>query len=79
MSENIDNLILEHLKRFQSRFDAIDGKLEEVTRRLGNIEVGMANGTRHLGHLESVDAQQQLTQDDFARRLARIERRLELS
>jgi hypothetical protein len=43
MSENIDNLILEHLKRFQSRFDAIDGKLEEVTRRLGNIEVGMAN------------------------------------
>jgi septation ring formation regulator EzrA len=79
MGEGTENIVLEHLKRFQTRFDAIENKLDEMTRRLGNIELGMANGTRHLGHLESVDAQHQLTQDDFARRLARIERRLELS
>ncbi len=41
MSESIDNLILEHLKRFQAGQDRIEGKLDEIVMRLGQLEVGI--------------------------------------
>ncbi len=76
--ENVDNLIIEHLKRFQAGQDRIERKLEEVTRRLANLESGQASLIQHIGHLASVEAQQQVQADDFGQRLERIERRLEL-
>lgn len=79
MSENIENLILEHLKRFQSGQDRIDRKLEEINRRLSNLEAGQASIIQHLGNLAAADAQQQLAADNFDIRLERIEKRLELA
>ena len=77
--ENVENILIEHLKRFQAGQDRIERKLEEVTRRLANLEAGQASIIQHIGHLASADAQQQLSADGFNQRLERIERRLELA
>ena len=76
--ENVENLFIEHLKRFQAGQDRIEHKLEGMTRRLANLEAGQASLIQHIGHLASVEAQQQAQADHFAQRLERIERRLEL-
>lgn len=78
MTDSVDNLILEHLKRFQFGQDRVERKLEEVVRRLSNLETGQASIIQHLGHLAAADAQQQIAADNFSSRLERIERRLEL-
>lgn len=77
--ENVDNILIEHLTRFQAGQDGIEHKLDEVTRRLANLEAGQASIIQHIGHLASADAQQQLAADGFNQRLERIERRLELA
>jgi septation ring formation regulator EzrA len=79
MGDEVENLILEHLKRFQAGQDRIERKIDEVTRRISNLEAGQASIIQHLGHLASADAQQQLAADGFNTRLERIERRLELA
>lgn len=79
MTDTVDNPVLEHLKRFQAGQDRIERKIEEMTRRLSNLEAGQASIIQHLGHLASADAQQQLASDGFDQRLERIERRLELA
>lgn len=77
---NVDNILIEHLKRFQAGQDRIERKLDEVTRRrLANLEAGQASIIQHIGHLASADAEQQLAADGFNQRLERIERRLELA
>ena len=79
MNDTVDNLVLEHLKRFQAGQDRIERKMEEMTRPLANLEAGQASIIQHLGHLASADAQQQLASDGVDQRLERIERRLELA
>ena len=78
MNESVENLILEHLKRFQTGQERIERKLDELTRRVSNLESGQASIIQHLGHLAAADAQQQVAADGFNLRLERIERRLEL-
>lgn len=79
MGNEVENLFLEHLKRFQAGQNCIECKLDELTRRVSNLEVGQASIIQHLGNLASADAQQQLAADGFNSRLERIERRLELA
>ena len=40
MSEKIDNLILEHLKLFQSSLNRLEKEVGEVKSRLTNLEIG---------------------------------------
>ena len=61
--DNVYNSVIEHLKRFQAGQDRIERKLEEVTRRLSNLEAGHGSIIQHIGHLASVDTQQQLSVD----------------
>ena len=42
MTDNVENLLLEHMKRFQSGQDRIERKLEEVVTRIGHLEVSVA-------------------------------------
>ena len=56
MNDTVDNLMLEHLKRFQAGQDRIERKIKEMTRRLSNLEAGQALIIQHLGHLASADA-----------------------
>ena len=79
MNDAVDNPGLEPLKRFQAGQDRIERKMEEMTRRLSNLEAGQASIIQHLGHLASADAQQQLASVGFDQRLERIERRVDLA
>ncbi len=78
MTDEPANLVLEHLKRFQSSQDRIERRLDELLRRVANLEAGQASVIQHLGNLAAADAQQQLAADRANERLDRIERRLEM-
>ena len=43
MTENVENIILEHLKRFQTGQERIEGELRQIKVRLGNLESGQAS------------------------------------
>jgi hypothetical protein len=79
MTETVENLMLEHMKRFQATLDRIERKLGEHTGRLANLDGGQAAIIQHLAHLAAADAAQQVASDNLSQRLDRIERRLELS
>jgi peptidoglycan hydrolase CwlO-like protein len=77
--ENTENLILEHLKRFQAGQDRIERKLEEVVNRLGNLEISVASLRRDFAHSDENAAATSVRIDRLNERIERIERRLELS
>jgi chromosome segregation ATPase len=79
MSENIENLLLEHLKQFQATLSRIDRRQEEVVTRLGRLEVAVAGLRRDIAHAEEGSAEQGVRIDHLAERVERIERRLELA
>ncbi|MEO7178927.1 MAG: hypothetical protein ABIW83_08785 [Allosphingosinicella sp.] len=79
MAENVENIMLEHLKRFQATLERVERKLDDLTGRVANLEGSLASVIQHLGHLAGADAAQQLGIDNVSLRLDRIERRLELS
>ena len=79
MPDNVANLMLEHLKRFQAMFDRIERKLDEHTSRLANLEGGQASVIQHQGHLAGAGTSAQFAIDNVNTRLDRIERRLELT
>ena len=79
MTDNVENLILEHLKRFQASFDRIERRQDEAVTRLSNLEGAVAAVMQHLTNLTAADAAQQVAIDNVSRRLDRIERRLELA
>ncbi|MBE7567567.1 hypothetical protein [Acidithiobacillus sp. HP-11] len=79
MAEEIENIILEHLKRFQVGQDRIERKLEEVVTRLGALEVSVASVRRDIAHNEENTAAMSVRMDRLNERIDRIERRLELS
>jgi uncharacterized coiled-coil protein SlyX len=79
MADNIENLMLEHLKRFQSTLDRMERRQDEIIGRIANLESSVAMVMQHLGNLAAADAAQQLAIDNVNRRLDRIERRLELA
>jgi len=79
MTDNVENLMLEHLKRFQSTLERIDRRVGELTTRQTETHaavVGLrrdqANDAEIVGHL-------QVQLDGVNDRLDRIERRLELT
>ncbi len=79
MADNIENLMLEHLKRFQATLERIERRQDEATNRLANLEGAVASVMQHLAHLSAADATQQIALDNVNRRLDRIEHRLELA
>ncbi len=79
MTENVENLLLEHMKRFQASLDRIERRLDEITARLTTLEGSVVSIMQHLTNLSAADAAQQIAIDNINRRLDRIEQRLELA
>ena len=52
MTHNTENLMLEHLKHFQTSQRRIEHKLDEHTQRLGRIEIALAGLRRYVAHGE---------------------------
>lgn len=79
MTDGIENLILEHLKRFQVDLAAARERDSEMLTRLGRLEVAIAGLRRDIAHFDEAAAEQSLRLDRLVERVDRIERRLELA
>ncbi len=79
MTENVESLLLEHMKRFQASLDRMERRLDEMTARMTTLEGSVVSIMQHLTNLSAADATQQISIDNVNRRLDRIERRLELA
>jgi hypothetical protein len=79
MTDSIENLILEHLKRFQVELAAARDRDSEMLARLGRLEIAIAGLRRDMAHFDEGSAEQSLRLDRLAERVDRIERRLELA
>lgn len=79
MTEPIENLILEHLKRFQAGQERIEQELKEVKYRLTGVERSIAGFRRDSLSTQEDVYGQQVAIDRLKERLERIERPLELT
>ncbi len=72
MTADVENRILERLRRIDTRLDGIEATLRETKDRIGHIE-------RFVGELTMQYATISTRMDRMDLRFDRIERRLELS
>lgn len=72
MTENMENLVIEHLRAIRGRVDKIDEGQARLEHRLSTIE-------QHLAALVTATAFDRGDLDSLRRRVERIEHRLELS
>ena len=79
MTEEVENLLLEHMKRFHAGQDRIERRLEEIVGRAGRLETSMVDLRRDHLHTEEFCAALSVRLDHVDGRLARIEKRLELA
>ncbi|MHB1706109.1 MAG: hypothetical protein ACYCSH_08745 [Acidithiobacillus sp.] len=79
MTDNAENLILEHLKRFQAGQDRIERELKEIKSRITTLESTTATIMQYLAHMSGSIAEQHVRYDSLLERIERIERRLELT
>ncbi|MEN2787788.1 hypothetical protein ACFOKI_00845 [Sphingomonas qilianensis] len=79
MTETVENLILEHLKRFQATLDRIERDLRDVKTRQGDTHAAVIGLRRDQVNDAEISAHLQVQLDGVRDRLDRIERRLELS
>ena len=79
MSENVDKLIIEHLRGLRAGHDRIENELREVAARLTSLEGSTAAGRRDSVHNFEEIIRQQSSIDQIKARIDRIERRLEIA
>ncbi|MFZ5508658.1 MAG: hypothetical protein ACOZCP_01260 [Pseudomonadota bacterium] len=78
MTENVENLILEHLKKIQADIALVKTHQKETVLRLGRIEMAIAGLRRDAAHTEEGLAEHSLRFDHLEERIERIEQRLAL-
>lgn len=79
MSNNVENLILEHLRGMRAGQERIEHELREIKNRITSLEGGVAGIRRDSAHDNDKIVGQQVGLDHLAERLERIEKRLELA
>ena len=72
MAERTDNLILEHMKAIRAILTRVEEDIRDIKLRLASLEQGQADGY-------NTHARQQMAIDKLGERLARVEKRLELT
>ena len=77
--ENVDNIIIEHLRHMRGKIDHISEDVWEIKHRLANVGSSQGSIMQHVGHLATSIAQQQLSFDRLSDRVERLEKRLELT
>lgn len=78
MNDNVENLILEHLRGLRSKIDQIADDVREIKQRVVTLESGQGVLTQQIGHLQQSIAGQQVSFDRLTDRVERLEKRLEL-
>jgi len=79
MPDNLENLLLEHLKRWQAQFPEIETVLRDHTRRFSRIDSGLARIRRQNADFYSAQVDDRRSLEALRDRTERIERRLELN
>jgi len=79
MTENVENLMLEHLKRFQATLERIEQRVGELATRQTETHTAVLAVRRDQVNDAEISAHLQVQLDGVKERLARIERRLDLS
>jgi outer membrane murein-binding lipoprotein Lpp len=79
MSDNVENLILEHLRHIRGKVDQIASDIDDLKARMSSLDASMVLVKREVNQGEDVNARQQVSLDRLAKRIDRIEARLELS
>jgi hypothetical protein len=79
MTENVENLILTHLKKIQAEQSASRERDTEILSRLSHIESGLARLTREEAINYTEIIQDRHIVDKLKERIEKIERRLELT
>jgi chromosome segregation ATPase len=78
MADNIDNLILEHLRGLRAEIASVKDDTREIKSRLVIVEAGIAGLRRDAGDYSATIADQHRRYDRITDRLDRIEQRLGL-
>ena len=78
MTDNVENLILEHLRGLRPGQDRLESEMREVAARLTSLEASTAAGRRDSAHNYEEVIRQQSSIDQIKARIDRIERRLEM-
>lgn len=78
MTENVESLILEHLRHMRAKIDGIADSMDDLKVRMSSLEGGMVSVKREVNHGEETDARLQVSLDRIMKRIERIENRLEL-
>ena len=52
MSENLDNIVLEHLRHIRWAVDALREDMREMKERLGSLEASYASVSRRIDRLD---------------------------
>ena len=78
MTENVENLLLEHLKRIQAEQSASRDRDREMMTRLAQIETSIARIGRDNAHAFADQIEDRHALDALRDRVERLERRLEI-
>lgn len=79
MSDNVEHLLLEHLRSIRSDVSDIKAALKDHTSRFGRIEIALARVGREQADLYTEQVDDRRIIDGIKERLERIERRLDLT
>ena len=77
--ENVQNIIIEHLRAMRADIAGIREDMREVKQRLSGVEIGIGGLKRDAGDLYIENAAQHSRYDRLAERVERLEKRLELA
>jgi len=78
MTENVENLIVEHLRHIRGRVDRIAEDMSDLKHRMSSLESAMVLVKRDASSGDETDARQQVSLDRLLDRIDRIERRLDV-
>ena len=78
MMENVDNIIIEHLRAIRADIGSIKDDMREVKTRITHLEAGVAGLKRDSAHQYDESAAANARFDRITERLEKIERRLDL-
>lgn len=79
MTNNVENLVLEHLRALRAGQERIELKLSEVNARLNSLESAVVRSRADNLATQEDAYRQQAVIDRLSDRMERIERRLEIA
>jgi uncharacterized coiled-coil protein SlyX len=79
MTDNVENLVLEHLRHIRNRIDRVADTADDIKSRLTSLEITTAGIRRDLAHMYGDIVEQHVRVDQLTARIERIERRLDLA